>query len=85
LLFFAVALIASGLTAIVPLQGLRMLAPILASGSTVVRGWSALAAWLHFVHRALEDTYASYPFLAYGSAAFPSSGGWSTLFSASEG
>ena len=66
LLFFAIALIASGLTALVPLEGLRMMAPIFASGSTVARGWPALAAWLHLVQRALEDTYASYPFLAYG-------------------
>ena len=66
LLFFAVALIASGLTAIVPLQGLRMLAPIFASGSAAARLWPALAGWLNLVHHALEDTYASYPFLAYG-------------------
>lgn len=66
LLFFAVALIGSGLTAIVPLQGLRMLAPIFAPGSAVESLWPALAGWLDLVHRALEDTYASYPFLAYG-------------------
>ena len=66
LLFFAVALIASGLTAIVPLQGLRMLAPALAPGSAAARLWPALASWLDLVHRALEDTYARYPFLAYG-------------------
>jgi len=66
LLFFAIALIASGLTALVPLEGLRMMAPIFASGSTMARWWPALAVWLQLVQRALADTYASYPFLAYG-------------------
>ena len=66
LVLFSVALVLSGVTAIFPREGLRLLYPLYAPESGLHRVWPSMAQWLDLVHQALEDTYASYPFLAYG-------------------
>jgi hypothetical protein len=66
LVLFATALIGSGATAIFPREGLRLLSPLFSQGSAFQAVWPAMAEWLSLVHRAIEQTYASYPFLAYG-------------------
>lgn len=66
LVAFSVALILSGITAIFPLEGLRLLSPLYAPGSVIDRYWGELADWLSLVRTALEHTYLAYPFLAYG-------------------
>jgi hypothetical protein len=63
---FATALILSGVTAIFPLEGLRLLGPFYSPGSVLHQVWPDLANWLSLVRTALEQTYAAYPFLAYG-------------------
>ncbi len=66
LVLFSVALIAAGTTAIFAREGLRMLAPWFAQGSLLQTVWPSMAGWLSLVHRAVEETYDKYPFLAYG-------------------
>jgi len=66
LILFATALIGSGTTAIFPREGLRLLSPFFAPGSAFQAVWPAMADWLSLVQRAIEQTYSSYPFLAYG-------------------
>ena len=64
--FFKVGLILSGVTAF-PLQGeLRLLDSFLSGsvGHTVAQ--LGLAYWIHSVHEGLEQTYAQYPWMAYG-------------------
>ncbi len=64
LLFFVVALVASGLTAF-PLQWeLTMLNQLVAP----LQGWLPdLVAWVSLVNRGIQETYSQYPFLAYGT------------------
>ena len=66
LLLFSAGLILSGATAIFPLEGLNLLYPVYGPGSFLQDAWPALASWLNLVHQALSETYAIYPFLAYG-------------------
>ena len=66
LVLFATALIGSGTTAIFPREGLRLLSPLFAQGSAFQTIWPSMADWLSLVHQAIEQTYVSYPFLAYG-------------------
>jgi len=66
LLLFSAGLILSGVTAMVPLEGLNMLYPLYGPGSFLHEAWPAMASWLSLVHEALSATYAIYPFLAYG-------------------
>jgi hypothetical protein len=66
LIVFATALIGSGTTAIFPREGLRLLSPLFAPGSVFQTVWPAMAAWLSLVQQAIEQTYTTYPFLAYG-------------------
>jgi hypothetical protein len=66
--FFIVALVLSGLTAI-PLEWETGL---LARWAGVAEGarpedYAGLAAWLARVHTGLVETYARYPFMAYGT------------------
>jgi len=63
---FSAALILSGITAIFPLQGLRLLAPLYDPGSLLDRLWPAISGWLVLVRTALENVSANYPFLLYG-------------------
>jgi len=63
---FSLALILSGITAIFPLEGLRLLAPLYEPGSVLHRLWPEMAAWLALVRTGLVDVSANYPFLLYG-------------------
>jgi hypothetical protein len=66
LILFSAALVLSGATALVPLEGLSLLSPLYAPGSFLSDLWPAMASWFTLVRQALEETYAVYPFLAYG-------------------
>ncbi len=66
LLLFSAGLILSGATALVPLEGLNLLHPLYAPGSFLEGAWPAMAGWLSLVRESLTQTYADYPFLAYG-------------------
>jgi len=66
LLLFSAALILSGMTAIFAREGLRLLSPLFTAGSILQIYWPSMAEWLSLVHRAVEETYSRYPFLAYG-------------------
>jgi hypothetical protein len=63
---FSSALILSGITAIFPLDGLRLLAPVYEPGSLLHRLWPEMAGWLALVRTSLGDVSANYPFLLYG-------------------
>jgi len=63
---FSAALVLSGITAIFPLEGLRLLAPLYEPGSFLYRWWPEMAGWLALVRTALGDVTANYPFLLYG-------------------
>ncbi|NIS79685.1 MAG: hypothetical protein GTO14_05640 [Anaerolineales bacterium] len=63
---FSIALIASGLTAIFAREGLQLLYPLFSAGSILDRLWPSMAEWLNTVYLAVEATYTTYPFLAYG-------------------
>lgn len=66
--FFIVALAISGLTAF-PLQWeLDLLNRLIAEPpSPVPAMWPALAEWIAFVYRGVQDTHRQYPFMAYGT------------------
>jgi len=68
LIFFVVGLVASGLTAF-PLQWeLDVLARGVGIGPDArPEDYSGLAHWIALVHAGLDDTYARYPFMAYGT------------------
>lgn len=66
LILFSTALIISGITAIFAREGLRLLSPLFAQGSTLQFLWPSMAEWLSLVYRAIEETYDKYPFIAYG-------------------
>ena len=66
LILFSAALVLSGVTAIIPLEGLNALRPIYGPGSFLREAWPSMASWLSLVREALMETYAIYPFLAYG-------------------
>jgi hypothetical protein len=68
LAFFMVALVASGLTAI-PLEWeLDVLARALGiAEGTSPDGYSGLTHWIATVRQGLHETYARYPFVAYGT------------------
>lgn len=50
----------------IPLEGLDLLYPVYGPGSFLQGAWPAMASWLSLVQEALSETYAAYPFLAYG-------------------
>ena len=67
LIFFMLALIASGLTAI-PLQWeTRLLDQWLGASSLFHKISPSLAAWISRVNAGVQDGYGRYPFLAYGT------------------
>jgi hypothetical protein len=66
LTFFSAALIISGLTAIFAREGIHLLSPFFAQGSTLQILWPSMSEWLSLVYGAIEETYDKYPFLAYG-------------------
>ncbi|MDO7882547.1 hypothetical protein [Antiquaquibacter soli] len=66
IVFFMVALVVSGVTAFPLLEELTL-------GSSILHSWGveqwmpALVEWIDRVRAGLADTYASYPWLAYGT------------------
>ena len=68
LIFFVVGLVASGLTAF-PLQWeLDVLARVAGIAPDVrPENYSDLQHWIALVHAGLDDIYARYPFMAYGT------------------
>jgi hypothetical protein len=68
LVFFIVGLVLSGLTAFPLLWELNLLCSWLGLGNAASPvGHSGLAYWLLAVREGLQETYARYPFMAYGT------------------
>jgi hypothetical protein len=67
LVFFIVALVLSGLTAIPLVWESRMLVYWFGEGTRIGAAMPWLAQWVTFVHKGLETTAREYPFLAYGT------------------
>ena len=68
LLLFMVGLIISGVTAFPLLWEMRVLCDWLGAGSAVsADGLTGLTAWVVRVRLGLEDMYAQYPWIAYGT------------------
>lgn len=68
MLLFIGGLIVSGVTAFPLLHELKILAKIFASESVQsAEGSSGVAYWILTVRFGLEDTYAQYPWIAYGT------------------
>lgn len=68
LLFFIIGLVLSGVTAFPLLMELRMLCDWLGVGSaTPAEGHEGLKFWILTVRHGLEATYASYPWIGYGT------------------
>jgi len=65
--FFFVALFISGLTAIPLRAELAILDGITSSRSFPQGLWPSLADWISQVRSAVDVTYSSYPFMAYGT------------------
>lgn len=67
IIFFMMALVMSGLTA-VPLQWeLLMLNRLFGVQSFVASIWPSFAEWIGRVNSGVQDGYGRYPFLAYGT------------------
>lgn len=66
LVFFILALGASGFTAIPLRFELNILNSIAGEGTIVEEVVPLLATWISLVHNALDDLYLNYAFLAYG-------------------
>ncbi len=66
LLFFVVALLASGLTAF-PLEWEGNLLYQIVAASPLANIFPDLVAWIARVNLALRETYRQYPFMAYGT------------------
>ena len=67
LVFFVVALVLSGLTAVPLKWGIDILESLLGEGTVVERAWPALSDWISLVHRALTEIHEKYPFVFYGT------------------
>ncbi len=67
LLFFLVALVASGVTAFPLRWELTLLNDLLGQGTWLDELWPAAAEWISIVHQGLTETYDRYPFMAYGT------------------
>lgn len=67
LVFFVIALVLSGLTAF-PLEWeVNLLNGWFGPGAAMEELWPSLSEWIHRVHLGLQETYADYPFIAYGT------------------
>lgn len=68
MLLFIIGLVVSGVTAFPLLWELRILCDLLGVGSaTPAAGHEGLAFWILTVRHGLETTYASYPWIGYGT------------------
>src|SRR4030065_2161621 len=65
--FFLVALFISGLTAIPLRTELAILDGLAGTRSPLQTLWPSLAEWISRIRVALETTYSTYPFMAYGT------------------
>jgi hypothetical protein len=65
--FFLVALFISGLTAIPLRTELAILDSLAGLSSPLQPFWPSLAEWISRVRVALDATYSTYPFMAYGT------------------
>lgn len=65
--FFMVGLILSGITAFPLEPEMAWLDRILSGSQGPAQTSSGLAAWIHVVHLGLHQTYAQYPWVAYGT------------------
>lgn len=66
LIFFIIALVVSGATAIPLRFELGILDSLVGESTGMARAWPSLAMWISRVHRSLEEMAAEYAFLAYG-------------------
>ena len=66
LLFFVIALVISGATAIPLRAELGLLDRLAGEGTSLAKLWPSLGMWISRVHDALQESDAKYPFLAYG-------------------
>jgi hypothetical protein len=67
LVFFIVALVLSGLTAIPLKWEVDILESLMGEGTVVERVWPALSDWISVVHAGLTDISERYPFMFYGT------------------
>ena len=67
LLFFMLALAASGLSAIPLQRELGLLNQWCGTGSFMQGIWPSLAGWISHVNEGVQNGYGRYPFLAYGT------------------
>lgn len=67
LVFFIVALVLSGLTAVPLNWEVDILESLLGEGTVVERAWPALSNWISLVHTGLTDIHERYPFVLYGT------------------
>jgi hypothetical protein len=68
LIFFVVGLVASGLTAFPLRWELDVLSRLVGIAPELpAKDYSPLQHWIALVHAGLDDTYAKYPFMAYGT------------------
>ncbi len=66
--FFVIALVLSGVTAFPLLHELRLLASVLGIAPDAdYQTLTGLRHWIGFVREGLEQTYARYPFMGYGT------------------
>jgi hypothetical protein len=67
LVFFMLALTASGLTAIPLRWELAWMARLLGTDSFLKHFWPSLTEWIGLVNAGVQNGYGQYPFLAYGT------------------
>ena len=67
LVFFVVALVISGLTAVPLKWEINILQNTIGEGTPMEQWWPALAHWISLVHRGLTEMYQKYPFIFYGT------------------
>jgi len=67
LIFFILALAASGITAVPLLWELSLLHGFLNAQPWIATLWPDMVAWISLVDAALVETLGKYPFLAYGT------------------
>jgi hypothetical protein len=67
LVFFILALVISGLTAVPIKWEIDILQTIIGEGTKMEQVWAPIAHWVSFVHRGLTEISQEYPFMFYGT------------------
>lgn len=67
LIFFILALVAAGLTAIPLKWELGLLNQLFGTKSFIVTLWPSVAEWISYVNDSVQGGYGQYPLLAYGT------------------